>query len=150
MKRALLLFLLAALSMASGYLMSESTWVGKVGISLFHKGYNLTKIWWQGAIAVFIIYLLFFFLHLFLHNKLPVIAAKILHFLFLLAAVAGLYFTYDDFQNDFSHRLLGHHFHFGFYLVWVGWMMVCLFFLFSKRKKKDAILVQGKKEPVTQ
>ncbi len=150
MKRALIIILLSAISTVSGYLMSGSTWIGKVGISFFHREYNFTKIWWQGAVAVFIILLVLFFLHALLHRKLGIIAARSLHFLLLLVAGAGLYLTYDDFHHNFTHRMLGHHFHNGFYLIWIGWMIVCVFFIFSKGKPKEAIKDRDKTEPAAQ
>jgi len=150
MKRFLFLVLLAALSVISGLLMSRSSWIGRVGITFFHKAYNLTKVWWQGATAVFIILLLFFFLHSLLQQKLPLIAARIFHFMFLLAAVVALYITYDDFHTTRSHRLLGHNFHNGCYLVWVGWIMECVFFLFSRKKRNEPAINSGKKEITSQ
>lgn len=135
MKRAFFILLLAAVSLASGYLMSGSTWIGRVGMTFFHKGYNLTKVWWQGAIAVFVVLIALFLVHTIIQQKLPTIAARITHLLLLIAAKAGLYLTYDNFQTDFSHRLLGHSFHYGFYLAWFGWIMTGYYFLFSARKK---------------
>ncbi len=134
MKRSfILILLLAALSIASGCLMAESRWIAKVGISLFHKGYNITKIWWQGAIAVFIVQLIFFFIHFTLYQMTHVVIGRIIHFILLLAAVGGLYLTCYDFQDDYTHQLLGHHFHAGFYLIWAGWMMTAIYFLFSPK-----------------
>ena len=146
MKRnILLLFLLALLSLLSGYLMSKASWIGRVGISLLHQEYNLLKIWWQGAIAVFIIELLFFVLHNFIHRRLPVVPGRILHFVLLLAALGGLYLTYDDFTNDFSHHLLKWRFHLGFYLIWVGWMITCISFLFKKKHQPIAAATNSDK-----
>jgi len=135
MKRSTALILvLMILSVASGYLMSKARWIAKVGMTFFHKGYNLTKIWWQGAIAVFLIFIMLFWAHNKLQQKLGG-NARIIHVLILLVAIAGLYFTYDDFHTDFSHRLLGHMFHYGFYLGWVGWIFICLFFIVIKQDK---------------
>jgi uncharacterized membrane protein len=139
-KRSLILLLfLAVVSVASGYLMSESRLIGKVGISIFHKEYGWTKIWWQGAAIVFTVQLALFFLHFLLRRLLPFFAGVAVHVLMLLAACAGLYFTYNDFQDDFTHRWMGHHFHAGFYLVWVGWMITAIFFLTAPKKKKQPI-----------
>lgn len=150
MKRALLLILLAGLSVISGLFMSRSSWIGKVGITFFHKAYNITKIWWQGATAVFIILLLFFFLHSLLQQKLSSVVAKIFHFLLLLTAATALYITWDDFHTNLSHRLLGHNFHNGVYLVWVGWMMECIFFLFSRKTQNVPAINSGRKETADQ
>ncbi len=146
MKRLFLLLFLIATSMGSGYLMSRSSWIGKVGMTFFHKGYNLTKIWWQGAIAVFILQLVFFVLHVFINRRMHSVAAKAIHFLLFAAAAAGLFFTYDDFHHDLSHRLLGRHFHSGFYLIWIGWIVTSVFFLFSKKKSRNNTKVQDRME----
>ncbi len=147
MKRSFLLFaVLIALSVLSGVLMSDSSWIGKVGISLMHREYNLTKIWWQGATAVFIVDLLFYFLHSFIYNKLPVIIARMAHFVLALSAAAGLYLTWDDFHTTLSHRLLGWRFHYGFYVVWIGWMVIAISFLLKKKKQNIAAKVQDNKE----
>ena len=151
MKRTILfIILLMALSAASGFLMSKASWIGRVGMTLFYKEYNLLKVWWQGGIAVFIVIMFLFFIHNLLYNKLPVIAAKFSHFILLLAAIAGFYITYLDFTDDFSHRMLGRRFHYGFYLAWIEWMLVCLFFLFKKKKKKIFAIDSNKTEPTVQ
>jgi hypothetical protein len=117
--------------------MSEASWIGRVGITFFHKEYNLLKIWWQGAIAVFIILLLLFGIHSliqrrFIRQRRPFIAARIFHLLMLTLPIAGLYLSHDDFTNNFSHRLLGKRFHAGFYIFWLEWILICLFFAFGK------------------
>lgn len=128
------LVFLAALSVVAGILMSQATWIGRVGITFFHKEYNLLKVWWEGAAAVFVLLLVFFLVHTLLHQRLRIVTARITHFLLLLVAAGCLYLTYDDFASDFSHHLLGWRFHYGFYLFWIGWMLICLFFLFSRKK----------------
>ena len=134
---AVLLFLLAIVAVASGVLMSDASWIGRVGITLFYKEYNLLKIWWQGAIAVYIFFLLLFMAHTLLQRAFKAGVAKLLHFLILIIAVGLFYFTYDDFHTDLSHRLLKWRFHLGFYLVWGGWMLICLFFILRKSTQKD-------------
>ena len=144
MKRSFLLFtILIALSVLSGLLMSESSWIGKVGISLMHREYNLTKIWWQGAAAVFIVELLLYFLHSFIYSKLPVVMARMVHFILALAAAACLYLSWDDFHTTLSHQLLGWRFHYGVYLVWTGWVVTAVFFLLKKSKKTNNATGQG-------
>lgn len=145
MKRSfLLVVLLACISVVSGYLMSKASWIGRVGMTLFYREYNLLKIWWQGAIAVFLFFMLLYALHSFLQKKAGAATARFIHFILLLTAAAGLYLTYDDFTTDFSHGLLGRRFHYGFYLVWVGWVLICLFFLFKRKTQKTVITDQDK------
>ncbi len=136
MKRTtLFLTILLGLSGVSGYLMSKASWIGRVGMTLFYKEYNLLKVWWQGGLAAFIFLLVLFLLHTLIEKKLPFAGAKIVHVLLLAAAGACLYLTYVDFDEDFSHHLLGWRFHYGFYLIWLQWILICFFFLFTSRKK---------------
>ena len=153
MKRNILfLLLLALLSVISGMLMSKASWIGRVGMTFFYKEYNLLKIWWQGATAVFVVFLLLFLLHSLIHRALPAVTARLLHIVILVIAFAGLYYTYDDFTNNFSHHLLGRRFHYGFYLGWAGWVLICLFFTFkqSKRVRPGAVTNSNKTEPTDQ
>jgi hypothetical protein len=134
MKRtSLLLFILAALSTISGYLLSKASLVGKAGISLFYKEYQFLKVWWQGALVVFGVLFLLFLAQGAFQRKAARGTANFIHVLCILLALAGLYFTYNDFRHDLSHRLLGERFHLGAYLFWIGWMLVSLFFLAQKK-----------------
>jgi 4-amino-4-deoxy-L-arabinose transferase-like glycosyltransferase len=147
MKRTIsFLFLLALLSAISGYLLSKASWIGKVGMTFFYKEYNLLKIWWQGGAAVLIVMLVLFYLHKTVENKLTNAKGKAVHFILLLAAVGALYLTYNDFTNDYAHRILGRRFHYGFYLAWAEWMLICIFFLLKKNKK--IVITQDRKETV--
>lgn len=131
------MLVLAVLSVVSGNLMTESRWIAKVGISLFHKDFNFTKVWWQGAIAVFILQLIFFGIHTVIYRTMHITLGRVIHVLLFLIAATALYLNYDDFQDDMSHRWLGHHFHAGFYLIWIGWMTTAIYFLFSAKKKVE-------------
>jgi hypothetical protein len=136
LKRFVTLFLfLAALSVMSGYLMSRATWIGKVGISLFHKEYEFLKTWWQGALIVFCGLLVVLILHAILHSYLKKISATIAFLVSLFLGVGGLYFSYSDFRSDLSHRLMGERFHLGVYIFWMGWITISLSYLFSKKAK---------------
>ena len=151
MKRRVYLFLLLALlSVASGMLMSYASWLGRVGITFFHKEYNFLKIWWQGAVGVFLIFVVLFYMQHVISAKLPALQAKITHsFLFIMSA-GCLYFTHYDFRHTLSHRILGWRFHYGFYLIWIGWAIICLFYIFGKTMPKTIITDQDKKETITQ
>jgi hypothetical protein len=141
MKRNLLIILLVIFSLASGVLMSHSRWIAKVGITFLHKGYSFTKVWWQGAIAVFLLYIILLSIHGFVQRRMAPNVARSTHFVMLLAAMAGLYFSVQDFKHDISHHLLGWRFHMGVYLFWGGWMIMAMYFLsatagFKERDKK--------------
>ncbi|MCU7550530.1 cytochrome d ubiquinol oxidase subunit II [Chitinophagaceae bacterium LB-8] len=137
MKRApFLLFLIAILSLISGYLLSKASWVGKAGISMFYREYQFLKVWWQGALAVFGVLFLLFLIQGTVQRKAARGRANLIHIICILLALTGLYFTYNDFRHDLSHRLLGERFHLGAYLFWVGWMMVSLFYMAQKKAVK--------------
>ena len=127
-KSTLLLLLLAGLSVLSGYLLSRASWVGRTGISLFYKQYRFLKVWWQGALAVFAVWLLLYLLHRTVEKRADR-PAKIFHVFAVAVALIGFWLTYSDFRNDVSHRLLGERFHLGAYLFWAGWIIIALFFL---------------------
>lgn len=124
--------------------MSHSRWIAKVGITFLHKGYNFTKIWWQGAIAVFLIYIVLLSVHSFVQKRMAPNAAKSIHLLMLMAAIAGLYFSIQDFKHDISHHLLGWRFHTGVYLFWGGWMIMAMSFMSAGRA-----IERGKKDSTT-
>jgi len=151
MKRATqLIALLALISVISGYLMSEASWIGRVGMTFFHKECNFLKVWWQGTVAVFLMLILLFLFHNLLFQKLPARAAKTLNFLLLLFAVTGLYYTHNDFTQNLSHRLLGRHFRYGAYMFWIGWILTILFFIFKRKRKTTIITNSDKMEIVDQ
>ena len=151
MKRtSLFIILLATLSSVSGYLLSKASWVARVSMTFFYKEYNFMKIWWQGAIAVFLALMILFMLHAIVQKKLPVIGARLLHTIILILVVAGLYLTYYDFTTTFSHKLLGHRFHYGFYLFWIQWILICLFFIFKKKRTIVITTISDKTELINQ
>ena len=133
MKYYKLIFLLAILSTVSGYLLSKASFVGRMGINLFYKEYKFLKVWWQGALVVFIVLLILLFLQGLAQKKMAPAKAKMLHFGAILAALMGLYFTYNDFRHTATHRLLGERFHLGGYLFWLGWVMISVYYLVQKR-----------------
>jgi hypothetical protein len=128
-----LFFLLAILSVVSGYLLSKASLVGKAGISLFYREYQFLKVWWQGALVVFGVLLLLFLIQRAIQSKAARGTSNLVHVICILLALAGLYFTYNDFRHDLSHRLLGERFHLGAYLFWAGWVIVSLFLLSQKK-----------------
>lgn len=125
---------LAALSAVSGYLMSQMSWLGRVGINLVHREYQFLKVWWQGGLAVFLFLLVLFFLHVVIQRSLPRLAASLMHIMLMGCAAAMFYFTYRDFGDEFTHHLLRQRFHIGAYLPSFGWFLTGLFFLTERVK----------------
>ena len=133
------LLLLTGLSILSGYLLSKASLVGRAGINFFYKEYRFLQTWYKGAAVVLGVWLLLFFLHWLAQQKLAASKARLVHLIAIVFAAIGLYFTYSDFRNDLSRRLLGERFHIGAYLFWVGWMLVALFHLWPRKTAPAAL-----------
>ncbi len=129
----LILFLLV-LAAVAGYLLSKASLVGRVGISLFYKEYGFLKVWWQGGLLIFAVWMLLLFLQGRVQKKTLPSRAAAIHSGAVVLALIGLYFTYQDFRNTLSHRWLGERFHLGGYLFWIGWIIISVFYLTRKRK----------------
>jgi Na+/melibiose symporter-like transporter len=127
------IFLLAALSALSGFLLSKLSVTGRAGINLFYKEYQFLEPWWQGALVLFAILLIFLLLQGFAERKLSKHKASFLQTIMILLALAGLYFTYSDFRHSTTHRLLGKRFHTGAYLFWIDWIIISMFYLTQKK-----------------
>lgn len=135
MKRTVyLLLVLLALSALTGYLLSKASLVGRVGISLLYKEYAFLKVWWQAGLTVLIVWLVLYFLLGWAQRKLMAKVSRWVQIGALLLALVGLFFTYQDFRNNLSHRWLGERFHLGGYLFWIGWILVCLFYVTNHKK----------------
>ena len=150
MKRTywLVLFLLI-LSAIAGYLLSKASLVGSVGISLFYKQYKFLKVWWQGGLLLFTVWMFLFFLQGVAQRRLAPKSSRLLHVGGILASLIGLYFTYQDFSNNTTHRWLGERFHLGCYLFWVGWMSISTFYLTQVRNTNTTseFGIEAEKQP---
>lgn len=146
MKRSasLTLFLLI-LSVIAGVMLSNASWVGKVGMGLFYKEYEFLKIWWKGAALIFLVLMGLYGVQSLVQKNASKSAAKIVHIFTIVLAFVGLYFSYLDFRKDFSHRLLGERFHIGVYLFWIGWIVISIYLLLTKKNieaEKDNVGVE--------
>lgn len=126
---------LAALAALSGYLMSKASFIGRLGMTFVYKEYGFLKTWWKGALAVFVVWMILLIIQAIVERKLSKQAAAIIHIIFILLALAGLYFTYSDFQHTTTHRWLKEKFHIGAYLFWLGWIIISVFCMVQQRKK---------------
>lgn len=132
---SLLIVFLAALAALSGYLMSKASFIGRLGMTFVYKEYGFLKTWWKGALAVFVVWMILLIIQAIVERKLSKQAAAIIHIIFILLALAGLYFTYSDFQHTTTHRWLKEKFHIGAYLFWLGWIIISVFCMVQQRKK---------------
>lgn len=122
------------LSIISALLLSQMSWLGRVGISLFQKDYAILKDPIQSAPTIFgIQFLVIVILHLFYVYSKRKLAKWICVLIFLLA-ILGLLYTIYDFRETFSHRILKAKFHYGFYLIWIGMMISSVYYFILPKK----------------
>ena len=127
------------LSIISGVLLSKASSVGKAGMTLFYREYNFLKSWWKGAVLVFVVLMILYLVQGLLQKNKPVQKKRMVHLIAILLAVGGFYFTYLDFSETISHRLLGTAFHTGAYLFWVGWIAISVFYLLGIRNSREVV-----------
>ena len=88
--------------------------------------------------VVLVVYIGLWLLHQLTNSRFNRNRAILAHSLMLFIYLAGLYFTYQDFRTDLSHRLLGERFHLGAYLFWLGAIMIAIFYLFKNNSYKPS------------
>ena len=132
---AALIALLTVVSAIAGYMFSKISWIGRIGINMFYNNYAFFKTWWKGALLVYIILLTLLFVQGMIQKYTTIKTSVIVHIISLVIAVAGIYFTYQDFRHTLSHKLAGERFHLGAYCFWAGWIAISIYFL--KRKKVE-------------
>ncbi|GGC40926.1 hypothetical protein GCM10011386_36190 [Parapedobacter defluvii] len=128
----------ALLSTISGVLVSQMSFIGKVGISVLYNEYGIFKIWWKTAILLFAVQLILIAVLWLIKRLLGRRIALATFLLVLLFGLVGAYFTYLDFTTT-SHRLMKETFHSGAYLFWGAWAVSCLYFMIVRRGKKQAM-----------
>ena len=131
---AFLPILLTGLAALCGYLLSQPSFAGRAGITLFYRQYRFLKTGWQGGLLILIIYFLLYGLLYWAKRKQSAKTFRILAVILLITGLAGLYFTYLDFTGNFSHRILGSRFHWGGYLFWAGWLLIPVTLLATSKK----------------
>ena len=143
MKRsAILITSLAILSLLSGFLLSKASLLGKAGMTLFYQEYNFLKSWWKGALLVFIVLMILYVVQGLLQKNKPTGKQRLINMLAIVLALTGWLFTYLDFRNVISHRLLGTSFHIGAYLFWLGWIAISIYYLTGNRSLTSSSMVE--------
>lgn len=132
---SVLVVFLFALACLSGYLMSKASFIGRLGMTFVYKEYRFLKTWWKGALFVFVVWMILLIVQALIEWKVKKQTANLIHILFVVLALVGLYFTYQDFQHTTSHRWLKERFHIGAYLFWIGWIIISVFFIVQKKKQ---------------
>ncbi|MES2772890.1 MAG: hypothetical protein V4722_01810 [Bacteroidota bacterium] len=136
MKRShIFLLCQAVLSFLAGWLVSGISLVGKLGIRFVYKEYALFRSWWKTGLVFLVVLLILWAFLWWARNKWSPSGSKLAITVILLAGIAGLVFTYYDFQHTLTHRLLKERFHLGFYLFWIGWLANGIYFLAGSKKE---------------
>lgn len=131
-----LILILASLSVVAGVLLSKMSFLARTSIGIFKKKYQyyaFMKVWWQGALVLFSVLMLLLLIQYLWSSKLSIRKAFMLHISCLFLAVVGLYFTYNDFHRDITHRWAGENLHLGFYLFWIAWATISVYLLAGKK-----------------
>ncbi|MDR2222526.1 MAG: cytochrome d ubiquinol oxidase subunit II [Flavobacteriaceae bacterium] len=129
----ILILVQAILSLISAFLIAQMSFIGRIGISLFYKQYQIFKNPWKTAallfmIQLFVLLILWAFKR-YSSNK----TANIVAILFLVIATIGCIYTYIDFTST-SHKYMKTYFHSGWYIFWGSWILTTISVLFIKRK----------------
>jgi hypothetical protein len=110
------------------YLISKISLLGRIGISIAYREYKFLRSEWKMYLLLVAVQLLVIGLFYRAYKT----RTRRNYFISIGAvatvALAGLWFTYNDFTHTFSHRLLKEPFHLGFYLFWIGLIASCVFF----------------------
>ncbi len=130
-----LIFSQLIVSVISAFLMSQMSFAGKLGISFLYKEYSILKDPVKTGLAIFGMQLLILLILALFRQFTSTKVTNLFAFLFFVAAILGILYSYHDFTENFSHRILKQNFHFGVYLVWIGIILTCLFFWMNPKKK---------------
>jgi len=87
-----------------------------------------------------------FFVQTVFYKRGSVKTSKIIQTVLLAIAIAGIFFSYSDFRNTLSHRLLGERFHLGVYLFWLGWIAITIFLALQKKLPANIPEIEGDKD----
>ena len=139
MKKVLNLILLqAVISLISGILFSQMSFIGKIGISVAYREYTILKTWWKAALMVFAIQLALVVFLWFTKRFSTYKTFAIINLIFVILGLIGLLYTFYDFTNT-SHKYMNGKFHMAGYLIWAGWFISCIYFFFLRVKPKPIL-----------
>lgn len=126
-----LIIIQALLAMTSAILFSKMSFVGRLGIRLVYKQYQILKDPVKTSFLLFglqiVLLLILVLFKYFTSKKLSIFVSIVL----ILIGIIGSIYTYYDFSMT-SHKHMRLYFHFGGYTFWFGWFISCFTILFSK------------------
>lgn len=138
-KRLLIILLVAQalLTLLETYLISKVSFIGKIGIAIIHREYQLLRSPWKTFLLLYCLQLIVVFVLTTIRkrnsNKRLLFSAAII----IVIALLGLFATFHDFQNTYSHRLLKERFHLGFYLFWFAMITTGIFFILNPKPEAE-------------
>ncbi len=132
----------ALLSTIAAVLISQMSWVGKLGIRFLYRDYTILSVWWQTAILAFSVQLVVVLVLWINRRLLPYWISFFVTLFVLLTGILGCYWTYLDLTTT-SHKYLRGNFPAGVYLFWASWFVSCFFFIFAKRRKTPVQLSES-------
>lgn len=137
MKRFWIIFIIQlCISLISAHLITQMSWLGRIGISLFYTEYAILKSFWKVALILFSVQtLLLIILHT-LYSFKKILALKIVSGIISISSLLGLAYAVYDFSETFSHRILKEKFHMGVYVFLVSIFCLSLFYFFLKERKE--------------
>lgn len=140
MKKILNLILVQGIiSLLSGILFSKMSFIGQIGISIAYTEYKILKTWWKGALLVFGIQLVLIIV-LWLVKRLSTYKTfALVNLVCIIIGLIGVIYTIYDFTST-SHKYMNKNFHWGGYLVWIGWFISCIYFFFVRVHPKIQVV----------
>lgn len=134
-KWVILILIQVIVSLVSGILLSKMSLIGRIGVSTVYSEYGFMKQWYKGFAAVLVIQLLLMAILWMVKRTASYKNFSIVNLVFIIIGLVGLLYTFYDFTST-SHKYMNNQFHWGGYLVWIGWFITCFFFFFARVKPK--------------
>lgn len=139
-KWVILILIQVIVSLVSGILLSKMSLIGRIGVSTVYSEYGFMKHWYKGFAVVLLIQLLLMAILWTVKRSASYKNFSIVNLILIITGLIGLLYTFYDFTST-SHKYMNSQFHWGGYLVWIGWFITCFFFFFARVKPKPAIPV---------
>jgi len=139
-KWVILILIQVIVSLVSGILLSKMSLIGRIGVSTVYSEYGFMKHWYKGFAVVLLIQLLLMAILWTVKRSASYKNFSIVNLILIITGLIGLLYTFYDFTST-SHKYMNSQFHWGGYLVWIGWFITCFFFFFARVKPRPAIPV---------
>lgn len=133
-KIAILVLCQAIFTWLQVYFISKISLIGKIGIAVAYKEYRFLRSPWKTYSLLMGVQLLVIGILMYTRHRLPARKHYLACAIVLVLALLGLWYTYNDFVHNYSHRLLKERFHLGFYLFWIGMIATSIFFFVLPKK----------------